>query len=557
MELHSLFASGVLGQDALFALSELSFSHAEKTNDSTYYMQAAIYAYAFLFPEDPDSDPDQYDPRLRLACELYNRGLLTSYLGGDVKKSYNENSKNGSQENLTVREVKLPIGTLEIHFDRRQLTWGDRHFTHFEPVSELQTRGLRTNYRFPGIGAPFAASTEPISAEENLDRYLSRALKVPVVLFFRFENLHEQLIRGEIETTAELHVVYDNDSVQIGKRIVPLELEPSASLVYMLSESRFWEFELKHFFSGGVLGGEPSLTMLSPHKKGRIPIVLVHGTASSSARWAELVNDLSVDPELRKHFQIWLFTYNTGNPVSYSAAELREEIRKAVDYLDPEGKDPALREMVVIGHSQGGLLTKMTSISSGTQLWDRVATVPLDEMDLSDESREILQRNFFVEPVPEVKRVVFISTPHRGSFISDRRLGRWISTLVKMPRDITELGVDVITRNPEHLAFTSVESVPSSVDNMRTNSPFLEELVSIPVAPDVASHSIIPVKGDGPYEEGDDGVVTYKSAHLEDVDSELVIQPAHHSCQSHPYAIREVRRILLLHLAERREAQAQ
>jgi len=189
----------------------------------------------------------------------------------------------------------------------------------------------------------------------------------------------------------------------------------------------------------------------------------------------------------------------------------------------------------------------MTAISSGDKLWNLVADAPLEDMKLSDDSREILSSSMFFEPVPEVQRVVFIATPHRGSFISDRRLGRWVDKLVKLPRNITEVGVDVITANPEHFAFTSVDSIPSSVENMRTTSPFLHELVSIPLAPGVASHSIIAVKGDGPIETGNDGVVAYESAHIEEVDSELVIRGVH-SCQSHPYAIREVRRILLLQL---------
>jgi hypothetical protein len=46
---------------------------------------------------------------------------------------------------------------------------------------------------------------------------------------------------------------------------------------------------------------------------------------------------------------------------------------------------------------------------------------------------------------------------------------------------------------------------------------------------------------------GDDGVVAYESAHLDDVDSELVINSSH-SVQGHPLAISEMRRILLQHL---------
>ncbi len=48
---------------------------------------------------------------------------------------------------------------------------------------------------------------------------------------------------------------------------------------------------------------------------------------------------------------------------------------------------------------------------------------------------------------------------------------------------------------------------------------------------------------------GDDGVVKYTSAHIDGVDSELVVRSGH-SLQQHPHTIEEVRRILLLHAAE-------
>jgi len=54
------------------------------------------------------------------------------------------------------------------------------------------------------------------------------------------------------------------------------------------------------------------------------------------------------------------------------------------------------------------------------------------------------------------------------------------------------------------------------------------------------------VKGDGPPEKGDDGVVRYTSAHIEPVESELVVRSAH-STQSNPHTIEEVRRILYRH----------
>ena len=97
------------------------------------------------------------------------------------------------------------------------------------------------------------------------------------------------------------------------------------------------------------------------------------------------------------------------------------------------------------------------------------------------------------------------------------------------------------------LALHSLDEIPSSVENMSPTNRFIVTLASIPVADGVPAHSIIAVRGDGPIEEGGDGVVTYDSAHIEGVASELVVR-SEHSVQGNPATIREVRRILLEHL---------
>jgi len=84
---------------------------------------------------------------------------------------------------------------------------------------------------------------------------------------------------------------------------------------------------------------------------------------------------------------------------------------------------------------------------------------------------------------------------------------------------------------------------------MTPSSPILQTFAAVPISPNVAANSIIAVQGDGPIETGSDGVVTYKSAHIDGVESELVVRSGH-SVQSNPQTVAEVRRILLLHLAE-------
>jgi hypothetical protein len=93
---------------------------------------------------------------------------------------------------------------------------------------------------------------------------------------------------------------------------------------------------------------------------------------------------------------------------------LRDALIKAVEEIDPEGKDPGLKQMIVMGHSQGGILTKMTAIDSAMGLWP--FTVPPEELGGSAETRELLSRALIIKPLPFVKRVIFMATPHRGSY---------------------------------------------------------------------------------------------------------------------------------------------
>jgi len=263
-----------------------------------------------------------------------------------------------------------------------------------------------------------------------------------------------------------------------------------------------------------------------------------------------MFNVLLSDPVIRQRYQFWAFSYDTSNPIVYSAMLLREALTEAVNWLDPQGEDAALQQMVVIGHSQGGLLTKMTVVSTGSKLWDAISRKPLDELTLTDETRDLVRRAMFVEPLPFIKRVVFISTPHRGSYLAGRELitnliRRIVSTPARLVKGTAEL---LANREAFAAGIVTGDRLPTAVDNMSPRHPFVRTLSSIPIAPGVAVHSIIAVKGNGPVADGDDGVVKYTSAHIDGVESELVVR-WEHSVQGQPKAIEEVRRILLLHLS--------
>jgi hypothetical protein len=285
----------------------------------------------------------------------------------------------------------------------------------------LKIRGLKTRYLQPGVGAPLAATPVPVSGDSYADDFLSPETKVSVTIFLRIERPRFQLTGNRLEGRLEAYVprtafASAENTVMVGDRRVPLEVETTATLAYALAESPIWEQEISRFFDNLEVGGKQRATLAlgAPYRPGLIPVVLVHGTASSVGRWAALLNRLINDPRIAQRYHFWFFTYETGNPIGYSAMLLRDALRKAIAQLDPDGQDPELFRMVVIGHSQGGLLAKLLVINSGSRLWDASFTRPLDELDVSESTREFLRRTRFVEPVPFVRRVVFLATPHRG-----------------------------------------------------------------------------------------------------------------------------------------------
>lgn len=545
-ELHQAVATGAAGPDELVALSELSFFYARKADRTAYYLASVVYAYAFLFPGEGHAPPDPFDPRLRLAANLYNRGLTRGFASAD-------------EVLLRSGVYVLPFGTLTVQLDEGSLRWGDRRLEHFVPVAELEIEGLQERYRRSGIGAPLAASTSPFEKDRKLRDFVGKKTKVPVTAVLHLHDVARDLATGAVTATLQAHDAYQDEYVTMDRRPVPLEVEPTAVLAYTLSQSKVWEWELKGFLFGDLLPGflvgdargaqRTQMLLLHPYRPGRIPVVFVHGTASGPGRWADMVNTLANDRELRERYQFWFFYYETGNPILYSADTLRESLHNIVAYLDPDQHDPALRQMVLIGHSQGGLLTKMTAIDSGTQLWDQFSAKSIDDVVLRDQTRDVLRRTLFLKPLPFVTRVVFMATPHRGSYMAGNRVAHWLAGFVKLPKEILGVGADLVAGDASAITLSPAGGFLSSVHGMTPGNSFIRALAPLPIAPSITAHSVIAVETDGPVQEGNDGVVEYASAHLDGVASEFVVRSGH-SVQSHPLAIAEVGRILKRHMAE-------
>ena len=299
----------------------------------------------------------------------------------------------------------------------------------------------------------------------------------------------------------------------------------------------------------GLFRFEPTgLSLLRPYRRGKVPVVFVHGLWASPWTWSRMVESLEADAALRDRYQFWTFGYSTGDPIPYSALLLRRDLADVRRKFDPDGTDAAFDRMVLVGHSMGGLLAKMMVQDSGIRLWRLISDRPFDELAGEAHDRELFHSALIFQPRPEVRRVLFIATPHRGSHVDRGRLEHLGSRLVRLPDPLRASHQRLMVRNgPDFFVERFRKGLPTSIDELEWQSPILMALDQLGLATTIKVHSIIADRRNPPRVGGSDGLVPYESAHLDGAVSELLVSSGH-LCQDHPAVIREVRRILAEHV---------
>jgi pimeloyl-ACP methyl ester carboxylesterase len=304
--------------------------------------------------------------------------------------------------------------------------------------------------------------------------------------------------------------------------------------------------ELKQLFHYEPTG----LSLLHPYARGSVPVVFVHGLWASPWSWHPMIEALEADPTIRGRFQFWTFGYSTGDPLPYTAHLLRDYLDQARERFDPDKSDLAFDRMVVIGHSMGGLLAKMIAVDPGDRLWRVVSEHTFSELKGKEDDRNVLRNGLLYGARKEVRRVVYIATPHRGSHFDRGSIEKIGTRLVRLPDPLRTAHHRLVAENPPDFfrAYFRTD-VPSSIEELQWDSPILRGLSAISHPPGVKVHSIIAVRPDSPRDERNDGLVSYESARIADASSEKLVS-ARHLCQGHADVIAEVRRILAEHARE-------
>jgi pimeloyl-ACP methyl ester carboxylesterase len=565
-------------REHLYALSELAYIGAKRADSSLksedaleLYGSSVLYAYEYLFDDSYSAASNEFDPQFRRACDLYNAALE-----GTLRIVQTQ----GALRPGTSRIIKTANHDCELEVQLKSKGWHEADFDRVEFVSDYEVHGLRNHYHNFGLGVPLIAIRSHHEGADAAEQFYPPDLSFAVTAFLRIDanSVRESDVtitptstadavavadgspRRILRAVLELHDPLDSTYVDADGAQVPLETDLSTPLAHNLSQPALDEDTLS---TAGLLTPEKvqqvsGLYMLEPFRSDKIPVVMVHGLWSSPVTWMEMFNDLRSDPAIREQYQFWFYLYPSGQPFWQSAADMREDLAKMRLVLDPEHRAPALDQTVLVGHSMGGLVSRLQTVDSGNRFWGTLSDKPFTELQADPEIRDDLAETYFFDPNPSIRRVVTIGTPHRGSEFSND-FTKWLGRkLIHVPSKLMHGRSQLAARNPDYFLPSAPLNITTSIDSLSPKSPLLPVLLEAPSGPWIKHHNIV---GQAPRDglknkasmwfsgEGD-GVVSLDSARVDAAASQILVQADHMSVHRHPQSILEVRRILKLHIAE-------
>ena len=359
-----------------------------------------------------------------------------------------------------------------------------------------------------------------------------------------------------------------NEHIFIGKNKVRQPLAANFSVPIAL----FWKLsdadgtELLGAFRPKKAINTMGLYFSEPYDPRKIPVVFTHGLMSGPATFANLTNRLLVDPVIRENYQFWFFGYPSGLAWTIPASRQRQALKELMQEYNPRGTSREMNNIVMVGHSMGGLITRFNNSTKPWTLMKGVFELSPETFEgmtlenwkkgmaplhYDEQTLERLQNNFIFSPPQGVTRIVYMATPHRGSTFADNWIGRLGQRLIDLPSDMLEevTRIATLSRGMFLLNPLQLKDELTSIRQLSPNSSLVKYMSELRGSPNVPVHSIIGDRGRNDTPNSSDGVVKYHSSHLDWSASEKIV-PSGHSVQDDPASALELRRILREHLAK-------
>jgi pimeloyl-ACP methyl ester carboxylesterase len=405
------------------------------------------------------------------------------------------------------------------------------------PADTLKIGGkfFKTYSTVSGLGAPIAVVGRTESSGFR-QQYKLRRIYAPITAIVRFSDR-----KASLEFMDPLNA----ETITLNKQTFRLAADFDAPTALLIARERPERLGLSRVLNPEAYADTALLTRLQQFDRARTPVIFVHGLQESGASWVPMIDSLRHDAAIRKHYQFWYFSYPSGYPYPYAAALFRQDL-DGIDRAFPNHK-----RVVLIGHSMGGMICRLMVTDAGDKIWRHFFATSPARTPLASDTRKLVEASLIFNHRPEVQRVIFVSTPHRGSKFAAGWIGRIGAALVKTPERFTSAYAATKSLLIADPAARPLNRMPNSVDTLEPNDRFVQAINKLPIAPGIPYHSIMGDRGRGDTPNSSDGIVPYWSSHLEGAKSELIVN-SDHGAQYNPEAIREVERILKLNLTAKK-----
>lgn len=530
--------------EALHASAELSYLAAVASNDDpALALELSLDAVdaGWQYLSRVDASGATIDCTVQPHCltkDIYNAGVQK--LLRLLKKSENHHLAASVQMPLSGRIVSVSVPFPSPWLSMDQLG-------PFEFASDYELKNLRNRHTTDGLGVPIMARRRRPTQQTQLEKYYADDLTVPITVLVRNET---EFSLGSKHFKLQLFDPRESDGVLVGQTLVPIATDLSTPLAWFLTDPRNSLLETFAFLRPDRASRLEGLYMVQPFDPDRIPVLMVHGIWSSPLTWMEMFNELQSDPVLRDKYQFWFYMYPTGEPLAFTTAKLRDRLKTLREECDHLGRNRQLNDMVVVGHSMGGLMAYLLSVDSEDKLWNAVSDQSLEDIQADPQIQEKIRQVFFFESDRSIDRIVTIASPFRGSGYSNK-VTRWITgALVSIPKATSQLS-DLIFRQSHSDSVQRMLTPRTSVDSLNKDSAVLKLIGHTSIPDQIKHHNIVglqPKRWWRWWKTDSDGVVDYKSARRADAVSEVKVEASHSDVQRNPDTINEVRRILMEHL---------
>ena len=552
---------GLSDEQRLSALAELWAKQAmdlereQPVQAISAWLESARYAWAYLFFTDRAPTARAFEDRQTQVRDYYNYAVQQAMTG--MFRHRNELGEALPAALDALQGDRMHWQQWQLAIDLSGLRQPAHRVMPQEllAASSLTFSGLRNIYRRDGFGAELVAVfPEPPEAVGPDPRWGSlqgppyqEALFPAITALLQFDGQTQAEVLATESLTVRLLDPYRQREVQLADSRVPLAGNFTSGYGLWLARSGFSTQALRNLLGVGNGIVQPQIYLMQPYDPSRRVVVMLHGLASSPEAWINVANEVLGDERLRSNYQIWQVYYPTNAPLALNNHAIRAALQETLQHFDPSGQAPASQNLTLVGHSMGGVLSRL--MVSGTQ--GRILDAVTMELEMGTSAKRQLRGQLaeYLEfaPVPQVGSAIFIAAPHRGTGFANHRLARWAANLITLPFSMVEQFTDVaraVANAAPRSGKQGLLRIPNSIDNLSDEDPFLRATADLPISSTVRYHSIIGNDTPNvPLADSSDGIVPYASAHLAGAESERVI-PSGHSVQEQPQAIVEIRRIL-------------